>query len=397
VVTHQESTFVKRIPTSMRDLTLTVACVQHSDLDTEHRHFLLSLAPFASYQTGRNVYPGFEFLCAATQKSGESVRRYARHCERLGLLELIKKPNGKKGVSTEWRICLEHPAFLDDYPGRKEVLGPQEGVDQWSASGPQKPGKAVHRKQAMRSTEAGQSGPQVGVDPSTPTSTPPSTPTSQVTRMADITFSMGEKEARARLKETRQWMQRRYVEKTNEGLRATKDQWKETEELIVEFGHAAVRAVWDAFLVADDLPNGWKFPLTKFNAEFISYLVRAEGDSQQFATHRNRLWNVRKVVCFGSSLGGASAFDEFKETMTGEEAAVLKAHTQYLQSTREDASSQLERLDLSKAGALLRLYARAKIWMDVNKDLVAKRYAEMDAEQEAEAITADTGVSEEQQ
>jgi len=111
---------------------MVVACVSHSHLKTEHREFLKCLALFAE-PDGSKVHPGFEKLAAMMQKSEETVRRYARHCETLALIEVTQPPYGKK-ISTEWRICTEHDAFPGEYPGFRSTasrgpkadLGPQK-------------------------------------------------------------------------------------------------------------------------------------------------------------------------------------------------------------------------------------------------------------------------------
>jgi len=127
---------MKGTPTSIHDLTMKASCVQHPELDDNHRHFLLLLAQFASYRTGRNVRPGYEYLMAAMGKKENTIRLYARHCESLGLIELVRKPTGK-GIATEWRICLENSAYPDAYPTCKDQsLGPSVGKDQETTLGP---------------------------------------------------------------------------------------------------------------------------------------------------------------------------------------------------------------------------------------------------------------------
>lgn len=155
-------------------------CVRHPDLEDVHRQFLCALAPFASYTTGRNVHPGFEFLQVALNKSGETVRRYARHCERLKLIEVTHQPD--KRLATEWRICIENHAFPEAYPTLK---GPHNGVDlieeDWSTSvetiGPHATKNRSTREGVLVHTER-VLGPHTDVDPSPPTSTPPPTPPS---------------------------------------------------------------------------------------------------------------------------------------------------------------------------------------------------------------------------
>ena len=100
---------MKRKPTSMRDFLITVMGVQHPKLRPEHRHFLSALAPYADYATGRSAYPGMANLTRAMGKSEDSIQRYAKECEKFGLIE---RRNGKahKGMAAEWRFCLENPA-----------------------------------------------------------------------------------------------------------------------------------------------------------------------------------------------------------------------------------------------------------------------------------------------
>ena len=194
----------------MRDLALTVACVQHAELEDVHRQFLGTLVPFATYATGRNVHPGYEYLAIANQKSQETVRRYARHCEKLGLIEVVKKPDGK-GIATEWRICLENSAYPDTYPGFK-ALGPRLYEDQERRLGPHKTDVSSSQESVKVHAEVGLA-PRLLVDPSTPTSTPAST------------ASPLNKQDLADQKEIRRWMQRTYEKARGEGMRASKESW----------------------------------------------------------------------------------------------------------------------------------------------------------------------------
>jgi hypothetical protein len=111
---------MKRTPTSWRDMVNTVLRVRHLELEDSHKIWLVGLAVNAS-QNGKNAYPGYKALGEITGRQSEWQRRTSRHCESLGLVEIVRKANGGngKGNANVYRICLEHDAFPDDYSGRK--------------------------------------------------------------------------------------------------------------------------------------------------------------------------------------------------------------------------------------------------------------------------------------
>lgn len=143
---------------------MTVKFVKHDQLDDKHHRFLDFLAMYATQKTGRNIYPGYATIADALRVSEETIRRYARHCEKLGLIEVMRKPTGQ-GIATEWRLCLENDAYPESYPGCKSELGPQENSlgPQNIELGPQnstsKVGLGPHESKI---------GPRLLVDPSQP-------------------------------------------------------------------------------------------------------------------------------------------------------------------------------------------------------------------------------------
>ena len=107
---------MKRRPTSQTDLILTVAAVNDPRLKPYHRNVLNTLAVRASYSTGENAIPTYPLLQAALgQKSAKWVGDLLRELRAWGLVERTHKGRGE-GNASVFRICLEHPAFPDEYP-----------------------------------------------------------------------------------------------------------------------------------------------------------------------------------------------------------------------------------------------------------------------------------------
>ena len=108
---------MKRKPTSYGDMLKAVAHVKHPGLRDVDRHFLLALATDAS-EKGVGVRRGRDTLGDRIGRSGETVRKTVRRLEQLGLLETTHKGHGPNN-SNVYRLCLENPAYPDDYPGLK--------------------------------------------------------------------------------------------------------------------------------------------------------------------------------------------------------------------------------------------------------------------------------------
>jgi hypothetical protein len=246
---------MKRKRDSLGDLIRTVACVDHSDLKDEHRHFLSTIAPFADKDSGRRVHPGFEYISTVMRKSQETVRRYARHCEELGLIEIVKKPDGK-GIATEWRICLEHPAFPDTYPTYKPD---SESVDLKSVRSTNPVPKAAigpHLGPQPSDEKAGL-GPHLNCGPIKDfTSTPPSTPSS----------------AKLLLKV----MKTSFTKQENQPLIVKRKYEEQLTAILAEYSYARVEAAWYAFLKRGAWSAGWREHLMLFINEFESHLATAE-------------------------------------------------------------------------------------------------------------------------
>lgn len=362
---------MKRRPTSLHDLISTVACVSHPDLDVEGRHFLMLLASRASFSTGRNSHPGFEFLRTALGgMSTDTVARRARKLERLGLIEVTRKPDGK-GVATEWRICIENDAYPDLYPTYKpeaDSLAPQHDADQESALAPQKSaigpqndgfssapsGPLVRKTMALA--------PRLLADPSF-TSTPSSSSSSSSSTSATIAENRSAKQ----FKELKRRMMRMYAEKNQEGLKTTPPQWEEVKANFVDYGSALASLAWEAFVKADEC--SMKFPLVEFNAGFASYLVRAEngnlGDALEKKMHDYR-WHL---VCL---LLGENFLYGFRNAMTPDQQAIYDRHRAFIKRTSGDPEKQMRGIDLACAGDLERLQAASADWMVANAELVAR-------------------------
>jgi len=95
----------------------TVYRVNHPELEDCEKLWLIGVASYAS-ETGKGAYPGYISLCEITGRGFDRQRIYSRKCEKLGLVELVSKGRGK-GIANVYRICLEHPAYPEDYAGRK--------------------------------------------------------------------------------------------------------------------------------------------------------------------------------------------------------------------------------------------------------------------------------------
>jgi hypothetical protein len=366
---------MKRKPTSIVDLIKTVACVSHPELDIEHRHFLLTLAPFASVPTGRNIYPGFDFLCVATDRARDTVRRRARYVEGLGLLEVTAKPTGQ-GIATEWRLCLENPAYPDSYPGldvgrvsTKDDLGPQEGKGQE---------KSLVLKNDGENDDRSLSRP---VSIYSSTSTPPSNSAGQP--------NLNDQIVAGQVKELRRWMVGRW-EKTNNTSkiqsRKNNVDWDALRELVTDYGFGLVKIGFEALCIADDLPAGWKMPLMSFVDQFPAYLARAERENgSQYDKVRADVYNQRRIAV---DLVPANFmyYEEFKAT--AEERATYEWVKEWGRKHRDDDDfhKRYKDLDLGHVGPILRLRRRGEDWLKANADLVAR----IDAQREREELEACT-------
>ena len=108
---------MKRKTTSYGDMLKTVGAVVHPLLEAHHRELLYKLAIFAN-QNGRDIRPTYAYLRAGTNHTDEYIRQLLKHLRvTCGLIERTHKGQGK-GNASVFRICLENPAFPDDYPTR---------------------------------------------------------------------------------------------------------------------------------------------------------------------------------------------------------------------------------------------------------------------------------------
>jgi hypothetical protein len=373
---------MKRNLTSVFDLQSTVACVKHPKLKAEHRLLLIAMAKFASYSTGRDVYPGFEYLAAVVGKSQETVRRYCRHCEALGLIEVTRKPNGK-GIATEWRICLQHDAYQDSYPGFKpEKLGPRVGEGKGQKLGPQSKQLApqISDASAVYVHKSNLIGPQVGVDP--PTTTTTSTPTTPATHVSTRQPSSTRIKPTKEMRELKRRMRLTYEKVNSADLRATPQHWEELQEHIDDYGFRLVNIIWDMFLKVGDLPSGWKYPLVKFNEQFVSLLGRVE-NGRAHGEFSVAVQRVRQELSF--LLLSEDFYFGFMDTMTEDERETYNRHKKWISANRDNHEKQMNGINLAKAGDLYALRASAAKWMKDNAALVQKIRQEHESEQNAVA------------
>jgi hypothetical protein len=148
------------------------------------------------------------------------------------------------------------------------------------------------------------------------------------------------------------------------------DDWKDLEQHVVDYGGFLVEVAWIAFVKADDLPNGWKYPLMKFNSDFSTYLRKAE-NGDLFT----EVVKVRQEIEFWGLGEEAWAFQEFLDTLTPEEKRLNEGHRDWLKRNKHDDRRAMK-FDLGQAGPLMRLKRRAKDWDAANKDLIERRYQE---------------------
>lgn len=108
---------MKRKRTSHGDAMQTVYCAQIDD--AQEKLFLIAIASRADWKTGKNAFPGYKFTSAVTETERDRQRIYSNSLVAKGLLELVHKGSGPKDAN-EYRVCFEHPAFPETYPGRNE-------------------------------------------------------------------------------------------------------------------------------------------------------------------------------------------------------------------------------------------------------------------------------------
>ena len=169
-----------------------------------------------------------------------------------------------------------------------------------------------------------------------------------------------------------------------EGFQSTKEHWIATQENVVDYSANIVEIAWLAFVIADDLPANWKFPLAKFNQDFGRYLLLAENESTAYAECRTRMRAVRQDIAFVSLhravyVGFELSFDE-KQAMD--------RHVAFMKSTRE-TGHQAQLIDLATAGPLLRLNKKMDVWLEENKEAIDALEKKRRDEEELEAITSD--------
>lgn len=168
-----------------------------------------------------------------------------------------------------------------------------------------------------------------------------------------------------------------------EGFQSTKEHWIATQENVVDYSANIVEIAWLAFVIADDLPANWKFPLAKFNQDFGRYLLLAENESTAYAACRARMWTIRQDVAFVALhravyVGFELSFDE-KQAMD--------RHVAFMKSTRE-TGQQTQLVDLGTAGPLLRLKKKMDVWLEENKEAV-DALENRRRDEELEAVTLD--------
>ena len=112
-----------RKPTSIADFLKIVAFVEHPSLTQIDRHLLLCIALYADANTGRRAWPGKTNLMKATGMGRTWVKKRLDWLEALGLIQTMAFAKGGRGKATEYRICLENPAFLDYVEGDDEERG----------------------------------------------------------------------------------------------------------------------------------------------------------------------------------------------------------------------------------------------------------------------------------
>jgi len=181
-------------------------------------------------------------------------------------------------------------------------------------------------------------------------------------------------------RELKKYMQEVWAEKNNgETLSGTKEHWKELRTNFEEYGLKVMKVVWDGFAVADELPNGWKFPVTKFNDEFVGYLNKIERtQSEKFNKQRQALWEWR-LALIALANHQALQFTEFD--VTPDEMALLEKLKTYLRGSRDDAERQVLGLPLHYGDRLAFIGARAEAWVKANKVFIDNRYAEREREE----------------
>jgi hypothetical protein len=273
---------------------MTVANVHHSDLKAAHRRFLSLLALYADFKHGDRIFPGYDTLAAALQVTKESVRLYARHCEDLGLLEVVKEPKGK-GVATEWKFCLENPAFPDSYTGFKPSLGPRGGLDQEKRLGPKASNDRSKSKAAKSSL-----GPRVGLDPPKPLhqhTTP--TPSEERVCVDENTPAMCEQEVGALLEE---FVKQNYGETV--GI-FTGPQRAALARLAKKHGREVFRAAARTWMKKSPWNNKTTHPFAAFISGFESYAAMSKHKTKAPLTQEeidatNELARQRRVEMFGT-------------------------------------------------------------------------------------------------
>ena len=105
---------MKEKPTSYGHMLKTTALVEHSALTQADRHVLLALALYADGNTGRRTWPGKKKLAKVTGYSSRWITERLDFLESQGLIQTMAHAKGGRGNATEYRLCFESPAYLDD-------------------------------------------------------------------------------------------------------------------------------------------------------------------------------------------------------------------------------------------------------------------------------------------
>jgi hypothetical protein len=107
---------VKRKTSSRDDFLKTVARCNHPKMKDVHHRWLMGIALSAS-PNGEGSYPGYTALCEMTGRKFDRQRIFSNFMVSIGIVEVVSRGVGK-GIANVYRICLENPAFPDDYTGQ---------------------------------------------------------------------------------------------------------------------------------------------------------------------------------------------------------------------------------------------------------------------------------------
>jgi hypothetical protein len=112
---------MNRARSSYSDMIKTVLCVQHTELKPHHRVLLNAIAAFTN-ESGKGSRPTYAFLRVALGDVGETwVRNGLKKLRKWKLVERTHQGKGP-GDASVFRICLENPAFPDEYPTLKQKV-----------------------------------------------------------------------------------------------------------------------------------------------------------------------------------------------------------------------------------------------------------------------------------